>query len=139
MYHHFVPHRYFEGKRRAEQALQNAFPDAGAGVALRPSFMYGTRAVGDTPVGDVSVPLGLLGRPLELAFDNSVVSKLRAVVPGMLALLAPPICVDAVARTALRVAEGNEHAVAICANPPHSFRRNVLSRDDIALIAKITE
>lgn len=37
--------RYFEGKRRAEQALQNAFPEAGAGVALRPSFVYGTRAV----------------------------------------------------------------------------------------------
>lgn len=97
--------------------------------------MYGTRAVS----ADVSVPLGLLGRPLELALDNAVANKLRAAVPGMLALLAPPISVDAVAKAALKVAEGNEHAVAICANPPHSFRRNVLSRDDIALVAKITD
>lgn len=45
---------YFHGKRRAEAALARAFP--GAGVALRPGFVYGTRSV-----GGFSLPLGLVG------------------------------------------------------------------------------
>lgn len=85
----------------------------------------------------VGLPLGLLGRPLELLLDNPVASKARNALPGMLALLAPPIAVDSVARTALRVAVGGEYAMAVCANPPHSRTKNVLSRDDIALIASL--
>ena len=49
----FLP-GYFQGKRRAEEALASAFP--GAGCALRPGFIYGTRQV-----GGVGVPLGAIG------------------------------------------------------------------------------
>ena len=35
--------RYFHGKKRAEQAVLDAFPDTG--TILRPGFMYGTRQV----------------------------------------------------------------------------------------------
>jgi nucleoside-diphosphate-sugar epimerase len=124
---------YFEGKRRAEEALLSAFPAAGAGVVLRPSFMYGSRTISK----DVSLPLGLLGRPLEAVLNNKAAAWLREAVPGMLALLAPPISVDAVASAVVRVAEGEEQARALCANPPHSQRTNILSRDDIALVAAI--
>ena len=128
---------YFEGKRRAEQELLRTYPEPGTGVVLRPSFMYGTRII--PQLGEsVGLPLGLLGRPLELLFDNSVASKARHAIPGMMALLAPPISVDSVAKVALRVAVGAEYAMAVCANPPNSHTKNVLSRDDIALIASLT-
>lgn len=47
---------YFEGKKSAERALARLFPSTG--VALRPGFVYGSRAVGDT---GLSLPLGLIG------------------------------------------------------------------------------
>lgn len=47
---------YFEGKKDAERALARLFPRTG--VALRPGFVYGSRAVGDT---GMSLPLGLIG------------------------------------------------------------------------------
>lgn len=49
----FLP-GYFQGKRRAEEALASNFPTAG--VALRPGFIYGTRQV-----GGVGIPLGAIG------------------------------------------------------------------------------
>ncbi len=49
----FLP-GYFHGKRRAEEALAATFP--GAGVALRPGFIYGTRQI-----GGLGIPLGAIG------------------------------------------------------------------------------
>lgn len=62
----YVNRRYFEGKRRAEQALLDAFPAVGAGIVLRPGFMYGARSVplpfphitGAGRVSSVDLPLG---------------------------------------------------------------------------------
>lgn len=58
--------RYFNGKRRAEQALLDAFPtvvrDGGqvvsSGTVLRPGFIYGERQIAD----GVRLPLQLVGR-----------------------------------------------------------------------------
>jgi hypothetical protein len=47
---------YFQGKKRAEDALAINFPTSG--VALRPGFIRGTRYV-----GGVGVPLDLVGAP----------------------------------------------------------------------------
>jgi hypothetical protein len=53
----FLLKGYFQGKKDAEARLFERFP--GGGVALRPGFVYGTRAV-----GSASIPLGLVGAPL---------------------------------------------------------------------------
>ena len=45
---------YFQGKKRAEEALALRFPQGG--VALRPGFIYGTRNV-----GGLGIPLGAIG------------------------------------------------------------------------------
>jgi hypothetical protein len=45
---------YFQGKRRAEEALAMRFPEGG--VYLRPGFIYGTRYV-----GSVGIPLQAVG------------------------------------------------------------------------------
>ncbi len=47
---------YFQGKKRAEEALALRFPQGG--VSLRPGFIYGTRNV-----GGVGIPLGAVGAP----------------------------------------------------------------------------
>ena len=129
--------RYFEGKRRAEQALLETFPEPGTGVVLRPSFIYGHRKVAlRNPLSPSSeaaldVPLNLLGRPLELLLSNPLADKLRNVLPGMQAPLAPPISVSDVAAAAVLVAEGAEQTRALCATPPSSRTRNVLAVGDI--------
>lgn len=59
---------YFNGKRRAEQALLDAYPDSG--IVLRPGFIYGTRelpvevpAILKPIVGSkLALPLWLLGQ-----------------------------------------------------------------------------
>ena len=63
---------YFQGKRRAEEALAVKFP--GSGVALRPGFIYGTRQV-----GGLGIPLGAIGaleRLLSFAFIHASVDDL---------------------------------------------------------------
>lgn len=45
---------YFQGKKRAEDALAAAFPKSG--VALRPGFIQGTRYV-----AGIGIPLQLVG------------------------------------------------------------------------------
>ena len=57
---------YFNGKRRAEQALLDAFPETG--VVLRPGFIYGTRDV-PLPIAlhsitgpELKIPLWLIGK-----------------------------------------------------------------------------
>ena len=45
---------YFQGKRNAEQAMAESFPDQG--VSLRPGFIHGTRYL-----SGIGIPLGLIG------------------------------------------------------------------------------
>lgn len=45
---------YFQGKKRAEDALAASFPTSG--VVLRPGFIHGTRYV-----AGVGIPLSLVG------------------------------------------------------------------------------
>ena len=57
---------YFNGKRRAEQALLDAFPETG--VVLRPGFIYGTRdvplptAIHSITGPELKIPLWLIGK-----------------------------------------------------------------------------
>eukprot|EP01041_Mallomonas_annulata_P012270 gene12270-25791_t len=93
----FILKGYFNGKRRAEQAVLDAFPFTG--TVLRPGFMYGTRQV-----GSYSIPLGLVGKPLEILLDNPIGSFMRDTLPGMKAILACPMSVDDVGLVAAAVA-----------------------------------
>lgn len=51
----FVLQGYFQGKRNAELAMAEAYPDQG--VCLRPGFIHGTRYV-----SGVGVPLSFIGQ-----------------------------------------------------------------------------
>ena len=54
---------YFQGKRNAEAELAQSFPEGG--VAVRPSFIHGTRQV-----GSIGIPLGAVGGyPSQLSGD----------------------------------------------------------------------
>ena len=55
MYAGFVLSGYFQGKRNAEHAMAEAYPDQG--VCLRPGFIHGTRYVS----GGVGIPLSTIG------------------------------------------------------------------------------
>lgn len=90
---------YFNGKRRAEEAVLASFPEGG--VVLRPSFVYGTRQA-----GGVSIPLWLAGKPMEQIFSLPPFQALQRKVPGMKAILAPPIPVETVAANAVAGALG---------------------------------
>ena len=51
----FVLSGYFQGKRNAEHAMAEAYPDQG--VCLRPGFIHGTRYV-----SGVGIPLSFIGK-----------------------------------------------------------------------------
>ena len=85
---------YFNGKRRAEDAALECFGDRA--VVLRPSFVHGTR---DVP-GNIRLPLGLVGRPLEAAA--------AAVLPSL-----SPISVDDVGVAAAAAALGRGGAAGV--------------------------
>lgn len=109
----FVLKGYFHGKRRAEQALLDAFPAVGAGLVLRPGFIYGTRVVPlpagvPMPTNKLHLPLGLLGKPMEMLFSLPPVKAVRNTVPGMQMLLAPPVSVQNVGRVAAAAALGDD-------------------------------
>jgi hypothetical protein len=87
-------------------------------VVLRPSFVYGSRQV-----GSVALPLGLVGRPLEVLFRLPPFPSLRDKLPFAQAILAPPVAVEAVGAVAAAAALGSV--------PP-----GVLSVDDIARLAR---
>ncbi|KAK9816943.1 hypothetical protein WJX72_007264 [[Myrmecia] bisecta] len=87
---------YFQGKRKAENALAAKFPEGG--VALRPGFIHGTRSV-----GSVGIPLGLVGTPLEKAL-GFLPTKTLASVPLLGAGFVPPVSVTAVAKAAVAAA-----------------------------------
>jgi hypothetical protein len=117
-------YRYFSGKRRAEEALREAYPQSGAGVVLQPGFMYGTRYVqvplcsgqGATKNENrscdsssvIGLPLGILGKPLDVVhrIASPIMQTLRHQIPGAKAILAPPLAVEDVAKIALAAASG---------------------------------
>ena len=122
----FILKGYFHGKRRAEEAVFQHFP-SGKGLVLRPSFVYGTREV-----GSFSLPLGLLGRPMEVLFRLPPFPTLRQTLPGIQAILAPPVAVEAVGSVAAAGALGDERVKA-----GEGAREGVVSVDDIARLARI--
>jgi hypothetical protein len=74
------PRSYFDGKKKAEMAVQNTFKDKG--YVLRPGMIYGTRVV---PLPDfmasvagptMSIPLGFLGR-YHICFRLTLASQIR--------------------------------------------------------------
>ena len=97
------------------------FPSSG--YILRPSFVYGTRQV-----GSVSLPLALVGKPMEILFRLPPFPSLRNALPGGLAILAPPVSVEAVASVAAAAAlqEGDQAMI----------KAGVLSVDDIVGLAR---
>lgn len=93
----FLLRGYYEGKKAAEDALQIKFPYGG--VILRPGFIYG-----DRQVGNIKVPLSLLGSPLEMVLKHA---KSAAQIPVIGPLFVPPIKVTTVAKAAVRAATDN--------------------------------
>eukprot|EP00899_Mesostigma_viride_P014120 jgi/Mesvir1/22709/Mv14123-RA.1 len=85
---------YFAGKRKAEAAVQELFPNGG--VILRPAMIHGTRAV-----GGINVPLSLVFTPIETVLRCSAVSSIVSSIPLAGPLLAPPLHVDTVASAAI--------------------------------------
>ncbi|XP_050364268.1 uncharacterized protein At1g32220, chloroplastic [Argentina anserina] len=85
---------YYEGKRAAETEILTKFPYGG--VILRPGFIYGTRSV-----GSIKLPLGVIGSPLEMLFQQTrALNQLPVVGP----FFTPPVNVTAVAEVAVRAA-----------------------------------
>lgn len=130
----FVLKGYFNGKRRAEKALKEAYANFNptsnsiddddqktlpvtGGFVLRPGFMYGARQVplkvpgplaslpGLSPDG-ICLPLQLVGKPLSLVLGNPVAQGLRNSLPGMKAVLAKPLPVETVGRAAADLVMG---------------------------------
>ncbi|KAJ7520744.1 hypothetical protein O6H91_19G020800 [Diphasiastrum complanatum] len=93
----FFMRGYYEGKRAAEAALRSKFPYGG--VILKPGFIHGTRHV-----GELQIPLSLIGAPLELALRNA---KGLSGTPLIGQLLIPPVKVTTVAKAAIRSAIDN--------------------------------
>ncbi|KAM5564611.1 hypothetical protein ABKV19_018938 [Rosa sericea] len=80
--------------RAAETEILTKFPYGG--VILRPGFIYGTRSV-----GSIKLPLGVIGSPLEMLFQQTrPLNQLPLVGP----LFTPPVNVTAVAKVAVRAA-----------------------------------
>ncbi|KAL5708407.1 hypothetical protein ACHQM5_019204 [Ranunculus cassubicifolius] len=90
----YVLKGYFEGKRAAETELLTRFPYGG--VILRPGFIHGTRQV-----GSMKIPLGLIGAPMEMVFQNA---KPLGRIPVIGPLFTPPVNVNSVAKVAVRAA-----------------------------------
>ncbi|CAA7397860.1 unnamed protein product [Spirodela intermedia] len=85
---------YYEGKKATEAELLSKFPYGG--VILRPGFIHGTRKV-----GSISLPLSIIGSPLETVLKHA---KPLTGVPLVGPLFIPPVNVVAVARVAVRAA-----------------------------------
>lgn len=95
----FVLSGYFNGKRRAEQALLDAYPDSG--TVLRPSFVYGCR---DVPGSSISIPLGPVGKLLETALTTIPGASSIKRIPGLRAIAATPVSVENVGLVAAAAA-----------------------------------
>ncbi|XP_043807234.1 uncharacterized protein At1g32220, chloroplastic isoform X2 [Manihot esculenta] len=85
---------YYEGKRSTEAELMKNFPRGG--VFLRPGFVHGTRRV-----GNVKLPLSIVGAPLEMVLQHA---KLLTRIPLIGPLFIPPVHVSSVAKVAVRAA-----------------------------------
>ncbi|GKE19589.1 NAD(P)-binding domain-containing protein, partial [Tanacetum coccineum] len=85
---------YYDGKRAAETELLVRYPYGH--VILRPGFIYGNRRV-----GNLELPLGVIGSPLEMVLQCA---KPLSQVPLVGPLLTPPVNVTAVAKVAVRAA-----------------------------------
>ena len=111
---------YFSGKRRGEATVTESFPSSG--VILRPGFIYGQRDVRVDPNvlpeplqrpfqqlarDGISVPLQLIGRPLEKAVGQASELNLTRPfenIPGSDLVLASPLSVDDVGAAAAAAA-----------------------------------
>lgn len=96
----FVLRGYFEGKRRGEEAVLDAF--GGNGTVLRPSFVFGDRAVSPA----LTLPLGWVGRPVQALLDLPGLRDLHR-LPGLRGLLLPPVAVEDVGLVAAAAALGS--------------------------------
>lgn len=83
---------YFSGKKRAEEAVLSQYPDTG--VVVRPGFIYG-----DRKVGDVVLPLGVVGKPVEDLLKKlpKNAGELLKRLPASDLAFAPPISLEVVA------------------------------------------
>eukprot|EP00850_Spirogloea_muscicola_P019593 SM000194S04829 [mRNA] locus=s194:214809:217815:- [translate_table: standard] len=93
----FILRGYFEGKKAAEEAVRMKFPYSG--VILRPAMIHGTRQV-----GNVAVPLSIVGAPLEMVLRKA---KWATNLPLIGPALVPPVKVTSVAKAAVRAATDN--------------------------------
>ncbi|WCJ25450.1 NAD(P)-binding Rossmann-fold superfamily protein [Euphorbia peplus] len=90
----YILRGYYEGKRATETELVNKF--SYQGVILRPGFIHGNRQV-----GNLQIPLSVIGAPLEMVLKHTkVLSKIPVIGP----LLIPPVNVTSVAKVAVRAA-----------------------------------
>jgi len=83
---------YFRGKQKAEHAVMRLFPHSG--ICLRPGFVYGSRRVSNR----VSLPLHLIGQPLNSLLASSGATRARSSLPDAVgSLLEPPVSVNTLA------------------------------------------
>ncbi|DBA98413.1 TPA: hypothetical protein ACH3X3_012425 [Trebouxia sp. C0006] len=92
----FVLSGYFQGKRNAEHAMAEAYPEQG--VCLRPGFIHGTRYV-----SGVGIPLSFIGLPMDKVL-GFLPAKSLANMPLAGAAFIPPTSVQAVAKAAVAAA-----------------------------------
>ena len=109
---------YLNGKRRAEAAVKEHFPD-GRGVIVRPGAVYGNRKVYPPGGGVLEVPLPWVFRPLARSLGGRAAdwrAKRRAMAgglaPGPLATLAElsltaPVSVEALGESCVAAAMGD--------------------------------
>ncbi len=112
----FVLQGYFQGKKNSENELMKLYGKDG--YVLKPSFIYGNRAV-----GSASIPLGVVGKPMELILNLPGFNKLKD-LPGMNAVLTSPIGVETVAKAAALAATGqlnDENANVLDVNSMNYF------------------
>lgn len=98
---------YFNGKRRAEKALLETYPQTG--YVLRPGFIHGTRNVPlpSNPIAkSLDIPLWVLGKPMEKIFNFAPIRLLRHSLPGLKAILAPPVSRENLGKVAVAAALG---------------------------------
>ena len=122
---------YFNGKRRAENAVLDAYPDTG--TVLRPSFIYGCREV-----GNISIPLGPVGKLLETVFQLPGINMLKSTIPGGRAIFATPVSVENVGLVAAASVIAPEVLELDSIDgdiTPYKFT-GILSEDDINNLAK---
>lgn len=93
---------YFEGKYMAEEALFSHF-EGGAGTALRPGMVHGTRYVNLTDSNAISIPLSLIGKPMEVIFGNMKVRGLlgRALPGALQRLCVPAVSADTLGKASM--------------------------------------